>query len=90
MDGLEPEPAALAAIEADLPEEQRLTVRDYWERVIAECRHEVADAPRPTSWLVARTGEQRRIRREARRTAVAMVRQLPTRRPTDPTGSEAA
>lgn len=92
MDGMEsqPDPAELAAIEAELPEEHRLAVRDYWERVIAECRKEVADAPRPTSWLLAKTGDQRRIRREARRTAVAMVRQLPVRRPTGPTGSEAA
>jgi hypothetical protein len=93
MDGSETEildAAELAAIEAALPEEQRLAVRDYWERVITECGAEIADAPRPTSWLVARTNGQRRIRRGARRAAVAVVRKLPVRRVSDPGGSEAA
>jgi hypothetical protein len=95
MDAHQPEPtepdaAELAAIEAQLPDEQRLAVRDFWEHVIAECRTEVADAPRPTSWLVASTAEQRRIRREARRAAVAAVRALPVRRTPGPSGSEAA
>ncbi|HEV7453581.1 MAG TPA: hypothetical protein VGO16_19840 [Pseudonocardiaceae bacterium] len=95
MDGHEPEPAEpsaaeWAAIEAELPDEQRLAVRDFWEHVIAECRAEVADAPRPTSWLVASAAEQRHIRREARRVAVAAVRALPVRRTPGPSGSEAA
>jgi hypothetical protein len=93
MDGRETEAldaAELVAIEAELPEEQQLAVQDYLERVITECHAEIADAPRPPSWLVARTEGQRRIRREARRAAVAVVRELPVRRAADPGGSEAA
>jgi hypothetical protein len=90
MDGHEPDAAELAAIEAELPDDQRLAVRDYWEHIIAECRAEAADAPRPTSWLVASTAQQRHIRREARRAAVAAVRALPVRRTPGPSGSEAA
>jgi hypothetical protein len=90
MDGHEPDAAELAAIEAELPDEQRLAVREFWEHVIAECRAEVIDAPRPTSWLVTSTAQQRHIRREARRAAVAAARALPVRRTPGPSGLEAA
>lgn len=74
-----------------LPELERAAVREYWERVIEACRAEVAEAPRPTSWLATRTEEQRRARREARRATAGVVRELPVRRGVSgPDGREAA
>lgn len=74
-----------------LPELERVAVREYWERVIEACGAEVADGPRPTSWLATRTEEQRRARRAARRATDAVVRELPVRRGgSAPDGREAA
>lgn len=77
---------------ARLPECGRLAVREYWERVIEACYGEVAEAPRPTSWLATRTEEQRRARRAARRATGAVVRELPVRGvpAAGPDGREAA
>ncbi len=74
-----------------LPELERAAVREFWERVIEACLAEVAGGPRPTSWLAARSEEQRRERRAARRAAGAVVRELPVRRGVSgPDGREAA
>lgn len=74
-----------------LSELERVAVREYWERVIEACRAEVADGPRPTSWLASRSEEQRRARRQARRATGAVVRELPVRRVVSgPDGREAA
>ncbi|MQA16164.1 MAG: hypothetical protein GEV09_19055 [Pseudonocardiaceae bacterium] len=84
-------PGELAAMEGvRLSEPDRLLVCEYWERVIGECYAQVADARRPTSWLVSRTAEQRRERRAARRAAGAVVRELPVRVVSVPDGREAA
>lgn len=85
-----PTPAELAAIEAPLTVADARAVGDYWERVIRECGAVVEDAPRPTSWLVSSTAEQRQVRRETRRLATAAVRELPVRQAVVPTGTEAA
>jgi hypothetical protein len=93
MDGGETEAldaTELAAIEAELPEEQRLVVQDYWEWVIMECRAELADAPRPASWRVARPEMPRRVGHGARRAVVAVVRELSGSRAAGSGGSEAA
>lgn len=86
----EPTAAELAATNAVLPEYQQRVVREYWERLIEECYAQVADGPRPTSWLATRTEEQRRQRRAARRAAGAVVRELPVRRASGPDEREAA
>lgn len=86
----EPTAAELAAMEVELPDYQRRAVQDYWERLIERCYGEVADAPQPTSWLVMSKADQRRIRREARRNAAAVVRALPVRQARDQEGGSAA
>lgn len=83
-DELEPAelPAAeLAAMDSvRLPELERLAVREFWERVVEQCRAEVAKAPRPTSALLDGSAVERRRRRMERRAVAAVVRVLPVRR----------
>jgi hypothetical protein len=86
----EPTAAELAATEVELPDYEQREVRAYWERLIERCYAEVADAPHPTPWLVMSKEDQRRIRREARRSAAAVVRALPIRQADLEGGSEAA
>lgn len=45
---VDPSPAELALIEAELPEWERLAVRDYWDAVVAE---EIAEVPVPVNAL---------------------------------------
>lgn len=75
-----PTPGELAAVEAELDDDQRAVVRAYWERLIERCRVEVVGAPGPTSALLDGTAAERRRRRMERRAVVSVVRALPVRR----------
>ena len=69
-----PSAAELAGIEAELPEEDRLRVRDYWEAVISE---ELGAPERPAApqvWSVMGSGERVRLRRYQRRAGNAVLR----------------
>jgi hypothetical protein len=92
MGGTEIAPAELAAMESvRLCASDRRAVQEYWERVIEECRAEVAQAPRPTSALLDGSAAERRRRRRERRAVVAVVRELPVRRAVSgPDGREVA
>lgn len=51
---VDPSPAELALIEAELPEWERLAVRDYWDAVVAEEITEVpvsVNAPEPRPFM---------------------------------------
>lgn len=45
---VDPSPAELALIEAELPEWERLAVRDYWDAVVDE---EIGEVPLPVNAL---------------------------------------
>ncbi|WP_338602653.1 hypothetical protein [Saccharopolyspora sp. SCSIO 74807] len=69
-----PTAAELAGIEAELPEEDRLRVRDYWDAVVAEELGAPEPAASPGDWSVLRSGERTRLRRYERRAGNAVLR----------------
>lgn len=69
-----PSAADLASIESELPEWDRLRVRDYWDAVVAE----ELGAPKPAvarcDWSKLGSGERVRLRRYQRRVGNAVLR----------------
>ena len=73
-----PSPADLAAIEAELPEWDRLRVRDHWDAVVAE----ELGAPEPpdahADWSDLDTSDRVRLRRHQRRADNRTLRLITT------------
>ncbi|RKT84867.1 hypothetical protein SAMN05421805_10160 [Saccharopolyspora antimicrobica] len=64
----------LAFCEAELPEWERLSVRDYWDAVIAEELGAQVWPASPYAWSDLGPSEQTRLRRQQRRTNNAGLR----------------
>lgn len=69
-----PSAADLAAIESELPEWDRLAVRDYWETVIAEELGASEPVASRFAWSSMGSGERERVRRYERRTGNTVLR----------------
>ena len=85
-----PLPAELALVEAELPEWERLAVRDYWDAVVAE---EMAEVPVPVNALDPRAFVAQRLqgRGQHRNSGSASVLRFPGgRTPTSVSGVDAA
>jgi hypothetical protein len=65
---------------AELAEELRLAVGEYWHWLIEQCYADVTVAPQPTSALLDRSAAERRRRRIKRRAVAGLARALPMRR----------
>lgn len=71
---ISPSAAELAATEAELPEWDRLAVRDHWEAVIAEELGAPQVPASPFAWSSLGPGEKERVRRYERREDAKVLR----------------
>lgn len=73
---IDPSPAELALIEAELPEWERLAVRDYWDAVLAEEMAELPMSVEPLNTRGFRVEQGQQCARRVRNIGTAAVLRL--------------